>query len=453
MINNKPKGICLNKNAANIQPTQLATSGLDIKRRIEDIPKNLAASLKSIDDENDDGELKKGMVFDMKKNFIELKKRIIIDLPNKANSENQYAEQPPPQLTHDKQQVQQPQQESGLSRIPRIKLQLLASANTAAAVSNKLVKPSSVPQELTKVELKGEIEDIDKSPGRDAIFQVSDLAKDIYQYMYNLEEQQSVKEDYLRESKILTPRVRQRLVNWCIEINSQLKLLTETLYITIALMDRFFDAVQIKQQSQVELVAVGATLIASKYEEIYPPEIADLQHLTHSNYSRREIMRMEICILEKLDFKLGKPIPLSFLRRFSKAANCDLKMHSIAKYLMELSLTEYECAHWRPSLLAAAALFTTIHLVRRDNPSSDFKNRKTLVRPSQDRWTGTLVHYTHYNRQQLLEPAGILCKILKRAQKNPQSYACVRKNLLNLSKWPELKSTRVDDLIKYADQI
>lgn len=321
-------------------------------------------------------------------------------------------------------------------------------------VVNKVVKPE------VKEEVEEPIEDIDKPTNRDAIFLVSDIAKDIYSYLYRIEEEQSIREDYLKEQKVFTPKVRQRLINWCIDIHSMLNLLQETLYLTVSIIDQFFNKTIVKRQGQVQLAAVGAILIASKYEEIYPPDVNDLLHLTQNTYTRREVQQVEIQILETLDFNLGKPIPLTFLRRFSRAASCDLKMHSISKYLMELSLTEYECSHWRPSMLAAAALFTTIHLVHHE-PSSSLRTKvqSSLNLQSsaqsycqQDRWNRTLVHYTKYSRKQLQEPASVLCKILKRAQKSPQSFMCVKKNISNLAKWPELKSTRVDDLTRFKEQ-
>lgn len=331
----------------------------------------------------------------------------------------------------------------------------LASTN---ATSSKLTI-AKLPTPITESDDE-EIEDIDKSTSRDAIFFFCDIAKDVYDYMFSLEEAQAVKEDYLRGQKILTPKVRQRLVNWCIEINVKLGLNAETLYITIALIDRYFDRVQVKQQSLVQLVAIGATLIASKYEEIYPPDVQDLLHLAQGEYSRREVMRIEIQILEELNFDLGKPIPLAFLRRFSKAAHCDVKMHSIAKFLMELSLTEYECSHWRPSMLAAAALFATIYMVntgnRQDSQQASGLTRRTTPpltsTSSSKRWNKALIHYTRYTKEQLQEPAGVLCKILKRALKNPQSFNCVKKVVKTLPQWPELKSARVDELIKLAEQ-
>ena len=68
--------------------------------------------------------------------------------------------------------------------------------------------------------------------------------------------------------------MRAILVDWIIEVHLKFKLLPETLFITVSLIDRFLELEQIKR-TNLQLVGVTAMLIASKYEEIYRLKIVD----------------------------------------------------------------------------------------------------------------------------------------------------------------------------------
>lgn len=72
-------------------------------------------------------------------------------------------------------------------------------------------------------------------------------------------------------------------------------------------------------RNKLQLVGVTSMLIASKYEEMYAPEVADFVYITDNAYTKKEIRDMEGIILRTLDFSVGKPLCLHFLRRNSKA--------------------------------------------------------------------------------------------------------------------------------------
>ena len=51
----------------------------------------------------------------------------------------------------------------------------------------------------------------------------------------------------------------------------------------------------------------------------YAPELGDFVYITDNAYTQSEIRTMEIKMMEVLKFDLGRPLPLHFLRRNSKA--------------------------------------------------------------------------------------------------------------------------------------
>ena len=194
--------------------------------------------------------------------------------------------------------------------------------------------------------------------------------------------------------------MRSVLIDWVTNIHFQFRLLPETLYMAVAIMDRFFQK-EVVVKDKIQLVGATAFFIAAKYEEIYPLDVQDFVVICDNLYNKRDILKMELSILKALKFQLGRPLPLHFLRRNSKAAHADPRIHTMAKYLMELTLVEYECSHWDPSLLAATALYVTLKMMK--DPAG---------------WTPTLAYYSNYSEQQILPYASILCRVILKSPKS-----------------------------------
>ena len=78
--------------------------------------------------------------------------------------------------------------------------------------------------------------------------------------------------------------MRAILVDWLATVHLKFKLFPETLFITINLLDRYLTLNQVERK-ELQLVGVCCMLVASKYEEIYPPEIKDFAYITDKAYS------------------------------------------------------------------------------------------------------------------------------------------------------------------------
>ncbi|XP_009325604.1 PREDICTED: G2/mitotic-specific cyclin-B1 [Pygoscelis adeliae] len=226
-----------------------------------------------------------------------------------------------------------------------------------------------------------DVEDVDVDDGADPNL-CSDYVKDIYKYLRDLEENQPVRPKYLAGQEI-NGNMRAILIDWLVQVQIKFRLQQETLYMAVAIIDRFLQDNAVTKKT-LQLVGVTAMFIASKYEEMFPPHIGDFAYITDNTYTKFQICQMEMKILQALDFDLGRPLPPHFLRRASKIAEVDLEQHVLAKYLMELSIVDYDMVHFPPSKTAAAASCLALKLLNGCE------------------WTPTLQHYMSYAESDLL---------------------------------------------------
>nr|XP_037280984.1 G2/mitotic-specific cyclin-B2-like isoform X1 [Rhipicephalus microplus] len=232
-------------------------------------------------------------------------------------------------------------------------------------------------------------------------------AQDIFDYMASLETKWPMTPKFLRLQSSVTPEMRAILVNWMMMVHQRFQLLQETLFLAVSITDRYLQ-VQNVSRSKLQLLGVSAIFVASKFEEMMPPLLSDMVYVTDGAYQAKEVLRMEQLILRTLDWSLGRPLPVHFLRRNSKAARADVVEHNVAKLALELCLLDYPMSWVRPSELAAAALYLSLNLFRKED---------------QKRWDDMMTHYGRYT-EEALKPtvqrmAGLLLDAPKSTHKAP----------------------------------
>mmetsp|Transcript_14874 Transcript_14874/g.10776 ORF Transcript_14874/g.10776 Transcript_14874/m.10776 type:complete len:103 (+) Transcript_14874:1018-1326(+) len=94
----------------------------------------------------------------------------------------------------------------------------------------------------------------------------------------------------------INEKMRAILIDWLVEVHLKFKLLPETLFLTVNLIDRYLGVVSIPRQ-KLQLVGVTCMLVACKYEEIYPPIVKDFVYITDNAYTKEEILEMEKSVL------------------------------------------------------------------------------------------------------------------------------------------------------------
>ena len=142
-------------------------------------------------------------------------------------------------------------------------------------------------------------------------------------------------------------------------MHDKFKLQPQTLWLSVNLLDRYLEKVQILR-SKLQLVGIAALLIASKYEEIYPPEVKDCVYITDNAYDRLEILAMETSVLTKLEYKITVPTGYHFLTRYLNCIQASENTRHLASYYAERNLQESDMLCVLPHKFAASAIYAAL---------------------------------------------------------------------------------------------
>lgn len=210
----------------------------------------------------------------------------------------------------------------------------------------------------------------------------------------------------------INDKMRAILVDWLVDVHLKFKLLPETLFMTVNIIDRFLEKVPVSRK-KLQLVGVSAMLIACKYEEIYAPEVKDFVYVTDKAYTKEEVLEMEGKILSGLEFNLTSTSAGRFLERYNLLNEPgNEKKYSMARYLIELSLVEYKMLKYSPSLLAASALYLSNKI---------FKSKAA--------WSDILARNAKFTEAELRPCAKDLCILMQNADKS--NLQAVRRKFSN----------------------
>ncbi|XP_024005481.1 cyclin-B2-2 [Eutrema salsugineum] len=214
---------------------------------------------------------------------------------------------------------------------------------------------------------------------------VVEYVEDLYEFYRKNERFSCVPLDYMEQQFDITDKMRAILIDWLIEVHDKFELMNETLFLTVNLIDRFLSK-QAVVRKKLQLVGLVALLLACKYEEVSVPIVEDLVVISDKAYTRNDVLEMEKIMLNTLQFNMSLPTQYPFLKRFLKAAQSDKKLETLASFLIELALVDYEMIRYPPSLLAATAVYTA---------------QCTIYGFSE--WNTTCEFHSHYSEHQLLE--------------------------------------------------
>ena len=134
-------------------------------------------------------------------------------------------------------------------------------------------------------------------------------SKDEYKFDENLILENKIKElhkhktNYLNYQPDLSIKKRFILLDWIMEVSSQLHFKRKTYYFCLNLIEMYFSKC-IVNTDQIQLVGIACLLISAKNEEITIPSLTYFAKACDDYYSKSQILNQEYIILKALNWKI-----------------------------------------------------------------------------------------------------------------------------------------------------
>ncbi|PPJ57215.1 hypothetical protein CBER1_02839 [Cercospora berteroae] len=228
---------------------------------------------------------------------------------------------------------------------------------------------------------------------------VAEYGDEIFEYMREMETRMSPNPFYMELQAEIQWSMRAVLVDWVVQVHQRFNLLPETLFLTINYIDRFLSC-KVVSLGKLQLVGATAIFVAAKYEEVNCPTINEIIYMVDNGYTADELLKAERFMLSMLQFELGWPGPMSFLRRISKADDYDLETRTLAKYFLEVTIMDERFVGCKPSFLAAGAHCMARLMLRKGD------------------WSKSHVYYSNYTFRQLHRLLWAMLECCQDAQKH-----------------------------------
>ena len=151
------------------------------------------------------------------------------------------------------------------------------------------------------------------------------------------------------------------LIDWIISLQNKFFIKTNTLFLTINLIDRYLSKKSILR-TKFQLLGVASLFIAYKYEEINMKKIDDFVNLAAGAFNKYEILEMEKNIIDLVEFNLDLPLCNDFFDLLSTVYKFDKKEYCFGYFLLEAFLLDISCCEYKQSQIALATTFIILGL-------------------------------------------------------------------------------------------
>ena len=153
---------------------------------------------------------------------------------------------------------------------------------------------------------------------------------------------------------------RSLVVDWIIESCNHLKVKDETCLLSVLILDNYIKHEHVIIQLErfnFKLIAIAAILIASKYEEIYPPDFEDFMKLD-IRFSKEQLIKAESNILCELKYNVCFVTSIQLYGLMSLKINNNISNNNILIQLSKIVYVKLELfKNVLPSIICLVAFY------------------------------------------------------------------------------------------------
>lgn len=194
--------------------------------------------------------------------------------------------------------------------------------------------------------------------------------EDILRHMQTMEDETLPDVTLIDMQREIQWYMRPYLIDFLVEAHAAFVLLSETLFLTVNLLDRYCSRrVVFKQHYQ--LVGCAALLIAAKYgdKKDRVPQISELSSMCCGLYDAGMFTQMEMHVLNTLEWTIGHPTVDFFSQLLVAYERDEREVDCMASYLSEMGLYHRDFVSTRPSTMARASLAVARTILGRPEPA------------------------------------------------------------------------------------
>ncbi|KAK1973795.1 putative G1/S-specific cyclin, partial [Colletotrichum cereale] len=174
---------------------------------------------------------------------------------------------------------------------------------------------------------------------------------------------EAIESETMPDSSLISAEIRHirpKIVQSLIVAHAMLRLLPQTLFLSVNLLDRFSCRQVFHGEAYYKLVAFAALWIASKYveeKEQVPPLRYIMCFVPKGCYKDEKLfLQLEMYVLNVLDWRINHPTPYCFIQLLKVNSDDGAEVRKSAFDACKVKLAEYESIGVRPSVLARDCL-------------------------------------------------------------------------------------------------